>query len=155
MRKTFVVVAGALLGIAAASWCGVGWAQQGTAGKAGEALDGAGKAIKRGLQSAGQSVREGFAKTRTAVHNMGVESRVYGRLHWDVALYTSPLEVEVQAGGVTTLRGTVPDAAAKAKAVTLTKDTVGVVSVVDQLAVVPPPRTVPVTPPATAPPPAP
>jgi osmotically-inducible protein OsmY len=138
-----------MLAIAAAIGTGISRAQQGAAERAGERLDEAGRAIKRGLQDAGEKVREGFAKTRTSVHDMGVLSRVYSRLHWDKALTTSLLEVDVQAGGITTLRGSVPDAAAKAKAVTLAMDTVGVTRVIDRLAVLPAPRTIPAKPTAT------
>ncbi|MBX6315341.1 MAG: BON domain-containing protein [Isosphaeraceae bacterium] len=143
MKTRYGVVGVLALAVAAALGTGVSPAHQGAAEKAGERLDEAGRAIKRGLQNAGEKVREGFAKTRTSVHDMGVLSRVYSRLHWDKALTTSLLEVDVQAGGITTLRGSVPDAASKAKAVALTKDTVGVTQVIDQLTVLPPPRTVP------------
>jgi hyperosmotically inducible protein len=152
MRKTFGIVAVTSLALAVVSWVGVGRAQQGAAGKAGEKLDEAGRVIKRGLQNAGETVREGFAKTREAVHGMGVESRVYGRLHWDKALNASSLDLVVR-DGIVTLRGAVPDTAAKEKAVALTRDTVGVTLVIDQLTVLPPPRTVPAIP--LAPPPRP
>ena len=108
------------------------WAQQGPVG---QGLNDAGRAVKRGFQTAGQAVQGGFQKTRTGVHNMEVVSRVYSRLHWDKALTTSNMELEVQAGGVAILTGVVPDEAAKAKALTLTAETVGVIQVVDQLTV--------------------
>jgi len=66
---------------------------------------------------------------------MEVVSRVYSRLHWDKALTTSNLEIEVQAGGIAILTGIVPNQAAKAKALALTAETVGVIQVVDQLTV--------------------
>jgi len=149
MKKTCVVLTGALFALGVPLWVGVGQAQQTAAGQAGQKLDEAGQAIKRGLQTAGEKVREGFAKTQEAVHNMGIESRVYGRLHWDKALTASSLELDVKAG-VVTLRGAVPDSAAKVKAVTLAADTVGVTQVIDQLTVLVPPRTVPARAPATA-----
>jgi hyperosmotically inducible protein len=141
----------ATLALAVAACAGGARAQQGPGEKAGEKLDEAGRVIKRGLQNAGETVREGFAKTREAVHGMGVESRVYGRLHWDKALTASTLDLDVKAGGILTLRGAVPDAAAKAQAVALARDTVGVTQVIDQLTILPPPRTLPATPPATTP----
>jgi osmotically-inducible protein OsmY len=64
---------------------------------------------------------------------MGVEARVYGRLHWDKALYDAKIDLEARKDGVLTLRGTVPDAAARAKAVALARETVGVTEVIDQL----------------------
>ena len=74
--------------------------QEGVAAKAGETLDEVGRAIKRGIVDAeeslrdglnktGETVREGFAKTRDSVQGMGLIPRVYGRLHWDKALYSS------------------------------------------------------------------
>ena len=63
---------------------------------------------------------------------MEVSARVYGRLHWDKALNGSKVDIEVTEGGHTTLTGVVADAKAKAKAVELTRDTVGVTQVVDQ-----------------------
>ncbi len=119
-------------------------------GPIGQGLNDAGRAVKRGFQSAGQAVSGGFQKTRTSVHNMEVVSRVYSRLHWDKALTSSTLEIEVQAGGIAILTGIVPNEAAKTKALTLTAETVGVVQVVDQLtvgAITSPAPVVPGTPP--------
>lgn len=137
----------ATLGLALAAWGALGLAQPPTAaGKVGEALDSTGRAIKRGVRGAGASVREGFARTRTTVQNMEVVSRVYSRIHWDKTLTTATIDLEVQAGGVTILRGVVPDAAAKTKAVELAADTVGVTRVVDELAIAPAARVIPASP---------
>ena len=122
----------AALALGLIAWTCAAWAQQGPVS---QGLNDAGRAVKRGFQTAGQAVQGGFQKTRTGVHNMEVVSRVYSRLHWDKALTTSTIELEVQAGGIATLTGVVPDEAAKAKALTLTAETVGVFQVVDQLAV--------------------
>jgi osmotically-inducible protein OsmY len=113
---------------------------QGAGQRAGERIDEASRSIKRGLQEAGDAIRHQFSKVRDSVHNMGVESRVYGRLHWDKSLNSSVLQLEF-SNGVVTLRGSVPDAKAKHKAVELAQDTVGVTKVIDQLAVQPPERT--------------
>ena len=118
-----------------ASWGCLALAQQ---GQIGQGLDNAGRSVKRGFQSAGAAVQGGFMKTKTSVHNMELVSRVYSRLHWDKALTTSNLELEVSNGGIATLTGVVPDNAAKAKALTLTSETVGVIQVVDQVVVTPP-----------------
>ena len=69
-----------------------------------------------------------------------MSARVYGRLHWDKALNGSKVDIEVTEGGHTTLTGVVADAKAKAKAVELTRDTVGVTQVVDQLTIDTPAR---------------
>ena len=121
---------------------------EGVAAKAGEKLDEVGRAIRKGIENAeetvrgglnktGETVREGFAKSRETVQAMGLVPRVYGRLHWDKALYSSTLFVKAE-GGAVTIRGLVPDEAAKAKAVSLVKDTVGVTQVIVQLNVASP-----------------
>jgi hyperosmotically inducible protein len=124
------------LALGVALWGGLVRAQQqeGAAARAGEKLDEVGRKIRRGLEKAEDAVREGFHKTRDSVHSMGVMSRVYGRLHWDKALHSSAITLKVD-DGVVTLRGSVPNKAAKTKAVTLTAETVGVTKVIDELAI--------------------
>jgi hypothetical protein len=68
---------------------------------------------------------------------MGLIPRVYGRLHWDKDLHESALTVKAE-GGTVTIRGTVSDEAAKAKAISLVQDTFGVTHVVVQLRVLSP-----------------
>ena len=105
---------------------------QGVAERAGQALDGAGRGIRQGVQNA-------FSRTRASVHNQETISRVYSRVHWDKTLVGSTLELEVLGDGSTViLRGAVADAAAKQRAVLLARDTVGVGQVVDELTVAPP-----------------
>jgi hyperosmotically inducible periplasmic protein len=94
-------------------------AQQGATQRAREALDNAGRNIRRGVERA-------FARTRAAVLEQELMTRVYSRLHWDKLLVGSALELEVRDDGVVFLRGSVPDAAAKKRAVLLARDTVGV-----------------------------
>ncbi len=130
-RRSKVLLASGLV----VTWGCLALAQQ---GQVGQGIDNAGRAMKRGFQSAGAAVQGGFIKTKTSVHNMEVVSRVYSRLHWDKALTTSNLQLEVSNGGIATLTGVVPDAAAKAKALLLTSETVGVLQVVDQVVVTPP-----------------
>ena len=119
--------------------------QEGVATKAAEKLDDVGRAIKKGLLRAeetvreelnktGETVREGFAKTRESVQGMGIPSRVYGRLHWDKEFHAVSLFVKAEGGRVT-VRGILPDDAAKARAIALVKDTVGVTHVIDQISV--------------------
>src|SRR4051795_6104869 len=108
MTKTRLVLGSALLGAVAFAWTGVGRAQQGVGEKVGESLDDAGKAIKRGLQRSGEAVRESFARTKTSVQNMGVEARIYGRLHWDKDLNGSMIELEVRNASEAVVRGVVP-----------------------------------------------
>ena len=68
---------------------------------------------------------------------MSLHGRVYARLHWDKGLAGTNIETEVSEHGLTTLRGTVPDSKAKAKALQLANDTVGVTQVVDALTIGP------------------
>ena len=145
MKRIHGVMAAALMATAVLGMS-VGRAQQdqGPGEKAGGKLDQAGRSIRKGLEDAGDAIRERFARTRESVHSMGVASRVYGRLHWDKQLTSSTLDIDVKEG-VATLRGSVPTAKAKARAFELTRETVGVIQVIDQLAVEPPPRNVPAT----------
>jgi hypothetical protein len=153
MKKRHAITAMMLFGLGTAFWSLVARAQQdppqdGVAARAGEKLDEVGRAIKKGLENAeetvrdglnktGDSVREGFVKTRETVQGMGLVPRVYGRLHWEKALHSSALFVKAE-GGTVTIRGQVPDEAAKAKAIALVKDTVGVTRVIVQLSVATP-----------------
>jgi hyperosmotically inducible protein len=109
--------------------------EPGTAQKVGEKLDEAGQVVKRQVGRAGDAIKDQFDRAKRSIHAMGVESRVYGRLHWDKALENATLEVAVAKDGTVTLTGSVPNLAAKAKAVQLANDTSGVTRVVDQLAI--------------------
>jgi hyperosmotically inducible protein len=109
--------------------------EPGTAQKVGEKLDEAGQAVRRGVGRAGDAVKEQFERAKKSIHAMGVEGRVYGRLHWDKMLENATLDVAVAKDGTVTLTGTVANLAAKAKAVQLASDTSGVTRVVDQLAI--------------------
>ena len=151
MKTPSRLLAAGTLALMMAAWGQPAPAQQGPVT---QGLNDAGRAVKRGFQSAGQAVSGGFQKTRTSVHNMEVVSRIYSRLHWDKVLTSSSMEIEVQAGGIAYLTGVVPSEDAKAKALTLTAETVGVVRVVDQLtvaAVHAPAPVVPGTPPTVVP----
>ncbi len=143
MRRTHLAIASTLLGAVAVAWAGVGRAEQGVGEKLGEGLDDAGRVIKRGLQRSGEAVRESFARTKTSVQNMGIEARIYGRIHWDKDLNASLIELEVRNASEAVLRGVVPSAAAKSKVISLTRDTVGVTRVIDQLSISAPTRVVP------------
>lgn len=114
--------------------------KQDTGKKVGQQLDELGRTIKKGLKDAGESIREQFTRARASVHDMNVTARVYSRLHWDKCLSTSNLDLEVKKD-VVTLRGAVPDAKAKLKAVELARDTVGINDVVDQLTIAAPEAT--------------
>jgi hyperosmotically inducible protein len=117
-------------------------AQEGIVGRAGEALDNAGRTIRFGVENA-------VAKSKAAVYEQELLARVYNRIHWDKYLIKATLELQVQADGTATLRGTVTEQAIKDRAIVLARDTVGINRVVDELTVVPPSRVIPALPSTT------
>jgi osmotically-inducible protein OsmY len=133
--KTFVTAAA--VGILATA----GWSsraqdpQKSTTEKIKEKVEGAVDSIKKGAVSAEEYAKEKWAQAREGVTKLGMESRVYARLHWDKSLNGSKIELGSPRAGVVSLSGSVADAKAKAKAVELTRDTVGVTDVVDNLTV--------------------
>jgi len=102
--------------------------------RVGQVVDDAVQSIKRGARTTRESLKEEFQKARTSVHDMGVHSRIYSRLHWDKDLADAPIEVDFHEG-IATLKGSVKSLPAKLKAVTLARDTVGVERVDDHLTV--------------------
>jgi osmotically-inducible protein OsmY len=68
---------------------------------------------------------------------MGLQGRVYGRLHWDKALEGASLDITIRDTTTVVLTGSVSSEAAKSKAEQLARDTTGVGNVVNQLAVAP------------------
>jgi len=104
-----------------------------TGEKVGERVDEAASAVRRGVGRAGDKMREEFDRAKSSINAMGVESRVYGRIRWDKALEKATVDVSAARDGTITLTGSVSDASAKAKAVQLASETVGVVRVVDGL----------------------
>jgi hyperosmotically inducible protein len=114
-----------------------------TGKKVGEKVDDMIQDIKGGFRRAGNAAKDEFSKAKTAINNMGIESRVYGRIHWDKDLNTAMLEISTDENGVITLDGAVADVKAKTRAVELASSTLGVTKVVDRLAVRLPTRTSP------------
>ena len=104
-----------------------------------------GQQLDRGVEEIGQQLRRGWAEIRGTVDRLGVQGRVYGRLHWDKALNEATIDIEMQDNSTVVLTGSVSSDAAKQKAESLTRDTVGVGQVVNRLAVAPSPQ--PPTPP--------
>jgi osmotically-inducible protein OsmY len=128
-RSVFAGVLGlSLLGMVAGSSLG-----QGVAEKAGETLDSVGRGLKKGAVEIGDAVRRRFDGVRGEVSRMGVQNRVYSRLHWDRSLNSARFEVHMLKDNAVLLRGYVADEAAHQRAVTLAGETVGVTGVVDEL----------------------
>ena len=100
-----------------------------------EGFSGAASAVGSAGRKVADSVKATFARTKDSVHNMGVEARVYGRLHWDKALGGSDITLETHKDGTLVLHGVVPSAEAKIKAVLLASETIGVNKVDDLLTV--------------------
>lgn len=75
------------------------------------------------------------ARFRAAAGESSLGGRVESRIRWDRYLKDSDLEVALTGVGVVTLRGEVPDAALKGRAVELARTTVGVERVVDEMTV--------------------
>lgn len=117
-------------GVAVCLLCGIASAQSppGTATQIGEKID-------RGLSQIGAGLSQAWGEVRQSIEKMGVQGRVYGRLHWDKALEGATLDISVRDSNVVVLSGKVANEAAKKKAEQLARDTVGVGSVVNELAV--------------------
>jgi osmotically-inducible protein OsmY len=111
----------------------VGHAQQGVAEKVGEKIDEVGRGIAREAVSLTEAVRKRFDTVRTDVSRMGIPSRVYSRIHWEKSLHSAKIEVHLVRDGGVLLRGKVPDAAAKARALAIAMETEGVTQVFDEL----------------------
>jgi len=126
------------LGLILGLWCEIAAAQApqltqppqqpGTATQIGEKID-------RGLTQIGTELSQAWAEARKSIEKMGVQGRVYGRLHWDKALDGAKLEISVRDNQVVVLSGHVATAAAKQKAEQIANDTIGVNSVVNELSV--------------------
>ena len=130
--RTFIVIAASVL---VAANCQAARPQQVTdpAGPGlGEQL---GERLDRGVEEIGQQLRRGWAEIRSTVDRLGVQGRVYGRLHWDKALNNTTIDIEMQGNSTVVLSGSVPSEAARKKAESLARDTVGVGRVVNRLAV--------------------
>jgi hypothetical protein len=98
----------------------------------GQQIDNVVDNLKQGANEASRSIQAEYQKARDAIQSMGIEARVYSRLHWDKDLANASLNVNSPSPGVIILSGTLSDAAAKTKAVRLAEDTVGVNKVLDQ-----------------------
>jgi hyperosmotically inducible protein len=94
-----------------------------------------GESVDRGLTNIGNKLRKTWAEFRKSVDELSVQGRVYGRLHWDKAIGSAPIEITVQNENVVTLSGSVPTEVARRTAVSLANDTVGVRQVIDRLTV--------------------
>src|SRR3982751_1345534 len=102
---------------------------QGPIERVGQALDNAGRNIRRGVENA-------VARGQISAAEQELIDRILFRIRWDKQLAGSVLQLEVPAYGAVILRGSVASKDVKARAVDLVQNTIGVTSVVDELAVV-------------------
>lgn len=102
---------------------------QGVLERAGQTLDRAGQNIRR-------SVENGIARGQITAQENDLLARVSERIKWDKRLSGTSLNLIVSADNSVTLRGSVTNAAAKAMAVEIVENTVGVTAVVNEIAVV-------------------
>jgi osmotically-inducible protein OsmY len=96
-----------------------------------------GEKIERGLEQLGEEISQVWSDVRKSVDRMGVQGRVYGRLHWDKGLQGANLDIDVRGNQIVVLTGSVPSEEAKRKAEVLASETIGVNRVVNELAVAP------------------
>jgi osmotically-inducible protein OsmY len=94
-----------------------------------------GDQISRGLNQVGDELSQAWGDAKQAVERMGLQGRVYARLHWDKGLQGANLHIDVRDKSTVVLTGTVPTDAAKLKAGSLTSDTIGVAQVANDLTI--------------------
>jgi len=109
--------------------------QKTTTEKIKESANSAVNSVKKGASTAGEAIKNKYNQAKDHIVAMGIESRVYSRLHWDKALTGSKIELSSPRAGAVALTGTVPDPKAQAKAILLANETVGVTEVIDHLSV--------------------
>ncbi len=127
-------------------------AQDGILGRVGRGLDNAGRSIRG-------TVETEIARGQINAQERDVLRRVIKRIEWDKPLVGSVMQIEARPGGAIILRGSVVNEQIKRHAVVLVGDTIGVTSVVDELAVMKdvkvietqPARIIDLTPPEVAP----
>jgi hypothetical protein len=101
---------------------------QGPIERVGQALDNAGRNIRRTVENA-------VARGQITAAEQDLIDRILMRIRWDKQLAGSVLQLEVPAYGEVILRGSVASNAIKERAVDLVQNTIGVTGVVDELAV--------------------
>jgi osmotically-inducible protein OsmY len=136
IRKHWIVVVPVIgIMVAAAGWAVRAQEPQTTTEKLKAKAGAAVQSVKKGFSSAGEAIKDRYERTVSSVKAMNIEARVYARLHWEKALVGSKVELSAPSEGEITLHGTVTDAKAKAKAVELANDTLGVTKVNDSLVI--------------------
>lgn len=117
-------------------------AQDGPLRRAGQALDRTGKNIRARVETE-------VARGEIAAQERDVLTRVTRRIEWDKRFVGSTIQIESRAGGTVVLRGSVLSPEVKVRAVEQAANTIGVTSVVDELAVVKEVKVIPSKPAST------
>ena len=103
--------------------------QEGILSRTGRALDNAGRGIRDAVES-------GIAQGQMDAEERDVLNRAMRRVEWDKFLANSLIQFEVRPSRTVVLRGSVPSVEHKKRAADLVASTVGVNTVIDELAVV-------------------
>ncbi len=103
--------------------------QDGILSRAGQALDNAGRNIRNAVETE-------VARGQIDAEDRDVLNRVMRRVEWDKYLVGSTIQFEVRPGRTVVLRGSVTSPTHKQRVVSLVSSTIGVTTVVDELAVV-------------------
>jgi osmotically-inducible protein OsmY len=114
-------------------------AQDGPLRRAGQALDRAGKNLRYRVETE-------VARGQEAVQDREVLHRVARRIEWDKQFLGAAMRIEVQPGGRVVLQGSVPTDAVRSRVVDVVQNTIGVSSVVDELAAVKEVKVIPTQP---------
>ncbi len=102
---------------------------QGPVQRAGQAIDNAGKNIRRGVENA-------VVRGQISAQERDILGRVSQRLTYDKQMVGSALQLTVRPDGAVVLQGSVANESAKVRAVDLAQSTLGVTAVIDELALV-------------------
>jgi hypothetical protein len=142
MGKALWPFAGLIVGLFVGAWIAGGPDRYGEAEGVIGGLRGAGRTMARGFRYTAATLHDCLTQESSSVRKLGLGQQIETRLWQDKRLAAEGIVVEIEEEGTAVLKGLVPDADHKEKAVALTRDTRGVERVVDQLAVPPPPRTI-------------
>ncbi len=123
------------IGLLFGAWAGGGTDRYGEDESMMGGVKGACGTIARGYRYAVASIRECVTNDRSSVRSLGLVRQIENRLWQDKRVAAEGIVVKIEEDGKAILIGQVPDAANKDRAVALTRDTRGVESVIDQLAV--------------------
>jgi hypothetical protein len=140
--RTRSALGGLVAGLLLAGWAAGGTDRYGEPEGFFGGVRGAYRTVVKGLRYTTASVRDCGSQSPSSVRNLGLGQQIETRLCQDKRVDSEGIIVQVEDDGTAVLKGLVPDAAHKEKAVALTRDTRGVARVVDHLAVPPPPRVI-------------